>query len=127
MEVIKANYEVFPDKAKAIEGYGKDLYDDYNLGDLLEDIAKKDIPRIRFMTSHPWDFTDRMVEVIGKYKNIMPSVHLPVQSGSSRILKLMGRRYTKEEYINLYNKIKDNEERKRSLFHLINIIKILHL
>ena len=59
------------------------------------------------MTSHPWDFTDRMVEVIGKYKNIMPSVHLPVQSGSSRILKLMGRRYTKESYLELFNKIKE--------------------
>ena len=47
-----------------------------------------------------------MVEVIGKYKNIMPSVHLPVQSGSSRILKLMGRRYTKESYLELFDKIK---------------------
>jgi len=59
------------------------------------------------MTSHPWDFTDSMIEVIGKYKNIMPSVHLPVQSGSSRILKLMGRRYTKESYLELFNKIKE--------------------
>ena len=48
-----------------------------------------------------------MIEVIGKYKNIMPSVHLPVQSGSSRILKLMGRRYTKESYLELFNKIKE--------------------
>ena len=59
------------------------------------------------MTSHPWDFTDSMIEVIGKYPNIMPSVHLPVQSGSSRILKLMGRRYTKESYLDLFKKIKD--------------------
>jgi len=73
---------------------------------LLEDVAKTGIPRVRFMTSHPWDFTDKMVEVIGKYENIMPSVHLPVQSGSSRILKLMGRRYTKEEYLSLFNKIR---------------------
>ena len=76
------------------------------MGDLLEDIAKKDIPRIRFMTSHPWDFTDKMIEVIGKYDNIMPSIHLPVQSGSNRVLKLMGRRYTKESYLELFNKIK---------------------
>ena len=62
----------------------------------IEDIALKDIPRVRFMTSHPWDFNDKMIEVIAKYPNIMPSVHLPVQSGSSRILKLMGRRYTRE-------------------------------
>ena len=47
-----------------------------------------------------------MVEVLGKYPNIMPSVHLPVQSGSNKILKLMGRRYTKESYLELFNKIK---------------------
>jgi tRNA-2-methylthio-N6-dimethylallyladenosine synthase len=76
------------------------------MGDLLEDIAKMNIPRVRFMTSHPWDFTDKMIEVIGKYPNIMPSVHLPVQSGSSRILKLMGRRYTRESYLELFHKIK---------------------
>ena len=90
-----------------VNAYGKDLYDDYNLGDLLEDTALKDIPRIRFMTSHPWDFTDKMIEVIGKYPNIMPSIHLPVQSGSSRILRLMGRRYTRESYLELFHKMKD--------------------
>ena len=90
-----------------VNAYGKDLYDDYNMGDLLEDIAQLNIPRIRFMTSHPWDFTDKMIDVISKYPNIMPSVHLPVQSGSSRVLKLMGRRYTREEYLELFHKIKD--------------------
>ena len=59
------------------------------------------------MTSHPWDFNDKMIEVIAKYPNIMPSVHLPVQSGSSRILKLMGRRYTRESYLELFDKIKN--------------------
>ena len=90
-----------------VNAYGKDLYDDYNLANLLEDIAKKDIPRVRFMTSHPWDFTDNMIDVIAKYDNIMPSVHLPVQSGSSRVLRLMGRRYTRDEYLTLFNKIKN--------------------
>ena len=90
-----------------VNAYGKDLYDDYNLGDLLEEIALMGIPRVRFMTSHPWDFTDKMIEVIGKYPNIMPSVHLPVQSGSSKILKRMGRRYTRENYLELFHKIKD--------------------
>ena len=61
---------------------------------LLEDVSKTGIPRIRFVTSHPWDFTDKMIDVIAKYDNIMPYIHLPVQSGSSRILKLMGRRST---------------------------------
>ena len=90
-----------------VNAYGKDIYDNYTMADLLEDVAKIGIPRIRFTTSHPWDFTDRMIDVIAKYPNIMPSVHLPVQSGSSRILKLMGRRYTRESYLELFHKIKD--------------------
>ena len=106
-ELIKDGYKEITLLGQNVNAYGKDLYNDYTLGNLLEDIAKKDIPRIRFMTSHPWDFTDSMIEVIGKYSNIMPSVHLPVQSGSSRILKLMGRRYTKESYLELFNKIKN--------------------
>ena len=106
-ELIKDGYKEITLLGQNVNAYGKDLYDDYTLGNLLEDIAKKDIPRVRFMTSHPWDFTDSMVEIIGKYKNIMPSVHLPVQSGSSRILKLMGRRYTRESYLELFNKIKN--------------------
>ena len=77
------------------------------MANLLEDVAKTGVPRIRFTTSHPWDFTDSMIEVIAKYPNIMPSVHLPVQSGSSRVLKLMGRRYTRESYLELFHKIKD--------------------
>ena len=106
-DLIKAGYKEITLLGQNVNAYGKDLYDNYNLGDLLEEIAKKDIPRVRFMTSHPWDFTDKMIEVIGKYSNIMPSVHLPVQSGSSRILKLMGRRYTRESYLELFHKIKD--------------------
>ena len=106
-ELIKDGYKEITLLGQNVNAYGKDLYDDYNLGDLLEDIALKDIPRVRFMTSHPWDFNDKMIEVIGKYKNIMPSVHLPVQSGSSRILKLMGRRYTRESYLELFHKMKD--------------------
>ncbi|MBR3049493.1 MAG: tRNA (N6-isopentenyl adenosine(37)-C2)-methylthiotransferase MiaB [Bacilli bacterium] len=106
-QLVKDGYKEVTLLGQNVNAYGKDLYDDYNLGDLLEDIAKLDIPRIRFMTSHPWDFTDRMIEVIAKYPNIMPSVHLPVQSGSSRVLKLMGRRYTRESYLELFHKIKD--------------------
>lgn len=89
-----------------VNAYGKDLYDDYGLGELLEDVSKIGIPRVRFTTSHPWDFTDKMIDVISKYSNIMPSIHLPLQSGSSRILKLMGRRYTKESYLELFDKMK---------------------
>ena len=105
--LIKDGYKEITLLGQNVNAYGKDLYDDYNLGDLLEEIALKDIPRIRFMTSHPWDFTDKMIEVIGKYPNIMPSIHLPVQSGSSKVLKLMGRRYTRESYLELFHKIKE--------------------
>ena len=89
-----------------VNAYGKDLNDDYNMENLLEDVAKTGIERVRFVTSHPWDFTDSMIDVIAKYDNIMPYIHLPLQSGSSRILKLMGRRYTKESYLELAHKIK---------------------
>lgn len=90
-----------------VNAYGKDLNINYNMASLLEDVAKINIPRIRFVTSHPWDFTDEMIDTIAKYDNIMPYIHLPIQSGSNKILKLMGRRYTKEEYITLFNKIKE--------------------
>jgi len=90
-----------------VNAYGKDLSTNYNMANLLEDIAKTNIERVRFMTSHPWDFTDEMIDIIAKYPNIMPSIHLPVQSGNTDILKLMGRRYTKEDYLALFNKLKD--------------------
>ena len=105
-ELVNDGYKEITLLGQNVNAYGKDLYDEYTLANLLEDIAKKDIPRVRFMTSHPWDFTDEMIEVIGKFPNIMPSIHLPVQSGSSRVLKLMGRRYTKESYLELFDKIK---------------------
>lgn len=106
-ELVKEGYKEVTLLGQNVNAYGKDLYNDYGLGELLEDVSKTNIDRIRFMTSHPWDFTDRMIDVIAKYKNIMPSIHLPIQSGSSKILKLMGRRYTKEAYLDLFNKIKE--------------------
>ena len=89
-----------------VNAYGKDLKLGYDLSDLLEAVAKTDIPRVRFITSHPWDFTDKMVDVIAKYDNIMPYVHLPLQSGNDRILKLMGRRYTSNDYKKLFDKLR---------------------
>ena len=106
-ELVKNGYQEVTLLGQNVNAYGKDFDYDYQMEDLLEDVAKTNIPRVRFMTSHPWDFTDKMIQVISKYPNIMPSVHLPVQSGSSRILKLMGRRYTKESYLELFHKIKD--------------------
>ncbi len=89
-----------------VNAYGKDIYEDRGMAELLEETAKIGIDRIRFTTSHPWDFSDEMIDVISKYDNIMPFIHLPVQSGNSDILKIMGRRYTREDYITLYDKIK---------------------
>ena len=105
--LVKDGYKEVMLLGQNVNAYGKDLDIDYGMDNLLEDVAKTNIPRIRFITSHPWDFTDNMIDVISKYKNIMPYIHLPVQSGSDRILKLMGRRYTKEEYITLFDKIRE--------------------
>ena len=91
-----------------VNAYGKDLNINYTMSDLLKDVADTGIERVRFVTSHPWDFNDDMIKVISENKNIMPYIHLPLQSGSDRILKLMGRRYTKEEYLNLFKKLKDS-------------------
>ena len=106
-DLVRDGYKEVTLLGQNVNAYGKDIYDNYTMANLLEDVAKTGIPRIRFTTSHPWDFTDSMIEVIAKYPNVMPSVHLPVQSGSSRVLKLMGRRYTRESYLELFHKIKD--------------------
>ncbi len=105
-ELVHDGYQEVTLLGQNVNAYGKDLYDNYSLAELLEDISKTNIPRIRFITSHPWDFTDKMVEVIRNHDNILNFVHLPVQSGSSRILKLMGRKYTKESYLELYDKLR---------------------
>ncbi len=91
-----------------VNAYGKDLENGETFDKLLSEIANMKIERIRFVTSHPWDFTDEMIKIIKDYPNVMPYIHLPVQSGSDKILKLMGRRYTKESYLNLVEKIRKN-------------------
>ena len=90
-----------------VNAYGKDLHIEGGFAALLEETAKIGIERIRFTTSHPWDFSDEMIDVIARYDNIMPFIHLPVQSGDDQILKIMGRRYTSEKYLTLFHKIKD--------------------
>lgn len=89
-----------------VNAYGKDLDLGYDFATLLENVAKIGIPRIRFVTSHPWNFTDKMIDVIAKYDNIMPYIHLPLQSGSDDVLRKMNRRYTSEEYKTLFDDIK---------------------
>lgn len=107
-ELVKEGYKEVTLLGQNVNAYGKDKYDNYNMSNLLNDISKTNIERIKFVTSHPWDFTDDMILEIKNNKNILPYIHLPVQSGSNKILKLMGRRYTKETYLELFNKLKDN-------------------
>ncbi|MDQ0214704.1 tRNA-2-methylthio-N6-dimethylallyladenosine synthase [Oikeobacillus pervagus] len=90
-----------------VNAYGKDFDDiHYGLGDLMDAIRKIDIPRVRFTTSHPRDFDDHLIEVLAKKGNLMDHIHLPVQSGSSDILKIMARKYSRETYLELVQKIK---------------------
>ncbi|MCM3123229.1 tRNA (N6-isopentenyl adenosine(37)-C2)-methylthiotransferase MiaB [Mesobacillus sp. AQ2] len=90
-----------------VNAYGKDFSDiKYGLGDLMDEIRKIDIPRIRFTTSHPRDFDDHLIEVLAKGGNLMDHIHLPVQSGSTDVLKIMARKYTREQYLELVRKIK---------------------
>ena len=105
-ELVKDGYKEVTLLGQNVNAYGKDLDANYTFANLLEDVAKTNIDRIRFVTSHPWDFTDEMIEVISKYDNIMPYIHLPIQSGSDDILKKMGRKYTIKEYTTLFNKLK---------------------
>ena len=106
-ELKKQGYQEITLLGQNVNAYGKDLKEGYDFATLLTKTAEIGIPRIRFVTSHPWDFTDEMIDIIAKYDNVMPYIHLPLQSGSTNILRLMGRRYTKEEYLTLYNKIKE--------------------
>ncbi len=106
IELKKNGYKEVTLLGQNVNAYGKDLYEEYDLSNLLQEVSNTKIDRIRFVTSHPWEFTSSMIDVISKNSNIMPYIHLPVQSGSNKILKLMNRKYTKEEYIKLYNEIR---------------------
>lgn len=90
-----------------VNSYGKTLEEPMTFARLLKEIEKiEGVERIRFMTSHPKDLSDELIEVMGQSKKICRHLHLPVQSGSSRILEKMNRRYTKEHYLELVKKIR---------------------
>lgn len=91
-----------------VNSYGKTLEHPVTFAQLLTEIEKiKGLERIRFMTSHPKDLSDELIEVMKHSKKICKHLHLPVQSGSTEILKKMNRRYTKEQYLELVRKIKE--------------------
>ena len=90
-----------------VNSYGKNLEHPLTFAELLEQVsAMEGVDRIRFMTSHPKDLSDELIRVMASHPNICPHLHLPVQSGSSRILKEMNRRYTKEQYLALVGRIR---------------------
>lgn len=90
-----------------VNAYGKDFKDiEYTFGDLLMDLDKIGIPRIRFTTSHPHDLDDKTIEAFRSCKSVMPHLHLPVQSGSNAVLKKMNRHYTRELYVDVIQKLK---------------------
>ena len=90
-----------------VNSYGKNLDNPMSFAKLLKEIEKiEGLKRIRFMTSHPKDLSDDLIEVMAKSEKICKHIHLPLQSGSDRVLKEMNRRYTKEQYLSLVEKIK---------------------
>ena len=91
-----------------VNSYGLDFKDKkYHFKDLLEDIAKLNIPRIRFSTSNPWNLNKDLIDVMAKYDNIMPYIHLPIQSGDEEILKQMNRKMLIKEYIDLVDYLRE--------------------
>lgn len=104
--LVKEGYLEVTLLGQNVNAYGKDLENELSFARLLEEVSKTGIKRIFFVTSHPWDFTDELIDVIKKCENVCPYIHLPLQSGNDHILRLMGRRYTKDEYLTLVNKIK---------------------
>ena len=106
-ELVEEGYQEITLLGQNVNSYGKDFHDGTSFATILEDVAKLGIPRLRFMTSHPWDFTDEMLDVIARYPNIMKCIHLPVQSGSTSMLRIMGRRYSRESYLDLVKRIRE--------------------
>ena len=90
-----------------VNSYGKNLDQPITFAQLLEQIEQiEGLERIRFMTSHPKDLSDELIEVMAKSKKICRHLHLPLQSGSSRLLKIMNRHYDKKQYLTLVDKIR---------------------
>lgn len=106
-DLIDQGYQEITLLGQNVNSYGLDFENrNYRFSDLLHDLSIQDVPRIRFTTSHPKDFSDDLIQVLAQGKNLMPFIHLPVQSGSNKILKAMNRKYTKEHYLELIGKIK---------------------
>lgn len=106
-ELVSLGYKEVTLLGQNVNAYGKDKYEDYSFGDLLVDLDKTGIARIRYTTSHPRDFDDKTINAMANCKSVMPSLHLPVQSGNNNILKAMNRKYTYEDYMDIITKLKE--------------------
>ena len=107
-ELIKQGYVEVTLLGQNVNAYGKDLKDlNYTFADLLKDLNKLAIKRVRFTTSHPRDLDDATIDAMALGGNIMPHLHLPVQSGNNRVLKAMNRKYTREDYLDKIKKLKE--------------------
>ncbi len=89
-----------------VNSYGRDLYGEPRFADVLRGVADTGIERIRFATSHPKDLTDEVIALFAELDCLAPALHLPVQSGSDRILKAMNRRYTSAHYLGLLDRVR---------------------
>lgn len=99
-QLVQDGYKEITLLGQNVNSYGKDLSDGMNFAKLLDDVAQ--IPgkyRLRFMSNHPKDFNSELIEVIAKHENICKCIHLPLQSGSDRILSLMNRKYSSADYL----------------------------
>lgn len=107
-ELASEGYKEIMLLGQNVNSYGNDLDGGLTFAQLIKEVAKLDgIERIRFMTSHPKDISDELIDVIADEKKVCKQLHLPVQSGSSRILKLMNRKYTREQYLEIIKKVRD--------------------
>ena len=90
-----------------VNSYGKGLSSNISFAWLLREVEKTGIPRIRFMTSHPKDLSDELIDTMAESSHILPQFHLPVQSGSNRILEKMNRHYTRERYLDRVQRLRE--------------------
>ncbi|MDF2883192.1 MAG: (dimethylallyl)adenosine tRNA methylthiotransferase [Clostridiaceae bacterium] len=108
INLVSKGYKEITLLGQNVNSYGKGLNPSINFADLLRRINKiEGLERIRFMTSHPKDLSDDVIDAIVECKKVCEQIHLPVQSGSTNILNKMNRHYDREQYLNLVRKIKD--------------------
>ncbi|MDR1016588.1 MAG: MiaB/RimO family radical SAM methylthiotransferase [Coriobacteriales bacterium] len=88
-----------------VNSYGRDLYGQPRFAELLRAVAASGVPRIRFTTSHPKDLSEATIAAFAELDNVMPALHLAVQSGSDRVLAAMGRHYTRQHYLDLVRRL----------------------